>query len=54
MAVTTAPERNLRMDAVEGVDGDLALGRVVAKYDIEREKRGGLNAWRTAAVSRKQ
>ena len=35
-------------------DGGLALGRVVAKYDIEREKRGGLNAWRTAAVSRKQ
>jgi hypothetical protein len=29
------------------------LGRVVAKYDIEREKRGGLNAWRTAPVARK-
>ncbi len=29
-------------------DGGLALGRVVARYDIERERRGGLNAWRIA------
>lgn len=29
-------------------DGGLALGRVVARYAIERERRGGLNAWRTA------
>ncbi len=27
-------------------DGGLALGRVVARYDVERERRGGLNAWR--------
>jgi hypothetical protein len=32
-------------------DSGLALGRVVARYDMEREKRGGLNAWRTAHVS---
>jgi len=32
-------------------DGGLALGRVVARYDVEREKRGGLNGWRTAQVS---
>jgi len=31
-------------------DGGLALGRVVARYAVERERRGGLNAWRTAAV----
>jgi hypothetical protein len=35
-------------------DGGLALGRVVARYDVEREQRGGLNAWRTARVERKQ
>jgi hypothetical protein len=29
-------------------DGGLALGRVVARYDVERERRGGLSAWRTA------
>ena len=34
-------------------DGGLALGRVVARYDVERERRGGLNAWRTAGVARK-
>ncbi len=33
-------------------DGGLALGRVVARYDVERERRGGLNAWRTAGVAR--
>ncbi|MDQ6769327.1 MAG: vanadium-dependent haloperoxidase [Gemmatimonadota bacterium] len=32
-------------------DGGLALGRVVARYDVERERRGGLNAWRTARVA---
>lgn len=35
-------------------DGGLALGRTVARYDVERERRGGLNAWRTAPVARKQ
>lgn len=34
-------------------DGGLALGRVVAKHAIEREKHGGLNAWRAAGVARK-
>ena len=34
-------------------DGGLALGRIVARYDIDREKRGGLNAWRNAPVARK-
>jgi hypothetical protein len=34
-------------------DGGLALGRIVARYDIDRERRGGLNAWRTAPVVRK-
>ncbi|MEO7683432.1 MAG: vanadium-dependent haloperoxidase [Gemmatimonadaceae bacterium] len=34
-------------------DGGLALGRIVARYDIERERRGGLNASRTAPVARK-
>jgi hypothetical protein len=34
-------------------DGGLALGRAVARYDIEREQRGGLNAWRNAGVVRK-
>ncbi len=29
-------------------DGGLALGRAVARYDVERERRGGLNAWRAA------
>ena len=35
-------------------DGGLALGRAVARYDVERERHGGLNAWRTAPVARKQ
>jgi membrane-associated phospholipid phosphatase len=35
-------------------DGGLALGRVVALHDVEREQRGGLNAWRTAAVAGKR
>ncbi len=34
-------------------DGGLALGRVVGRYVVDRERRGGLNAWRTAGVSRK-
>jgi len=34
-------------------DGGLALGRVVARHDVEREKRGALNVWRTAPVARK-
>ncbi len=32
-------------------DGGLALGRVVARYDVEQEKRGRLNAWRSAPVA---
>jgi PAP2 superfamily protein len=35
-------------------DEGLALGRVVGRYAVERERRGGLNAWRTAPVARKQ
>jgi hypothetical protein len=35
-------------------DGGLVLGRVVALHDVERERRGGLNAWRTAAVAGKR
>lgn len=34
-------------------DGGLALGREVARYDVERERRGGLSAWRTARVEAK-
>ncbi|MFN2601474.1 MAG: vanadium-dependent haloperoxidase [Gemmatimonadaceae bacterium] len=34
-------------------DGGLALGRIVARHDVEREQRGGLNAWRNAGVARK-
>ena len=34
-------------------DGGLALGRIVARYDIEQERRGRLNALRTAPVVRK-
>jgi membrane-associated phospholipid phosphatase len=34
-------------------DGGLALGRVVARYDVERERRGGLKAWSSARVERK-
>jgi hypothetical protein len=34
-------------------DGGLALGRAVARYDVEQERRGRLNAWRTAGVASK-
>jgi hypothetical protein len=34
-------------------DGGLALGRIVARYDVEQERRGRLYAWRTAGVERK-
>jgi membrane-associated phospholipid phosphatase len=34
-------------------DGGLALGRVVARYAVEQEKRGRLNAWRDTPVARK-
>jgi len=36
-------------------DGDvgLSLGRQVAGYDVEQERRGKLSAWRTARVERK-
>jgi hypothetical protein len=34
-------------------DGGLALGRIVARHDVEREQGGGLNAWRHAGVARK-
>ena len=34
-------------------DGGLALGRVVALHDVEREQRDGLNAWRQEAVAGK-
>ena len=34
-------------------DGGLAVGRVVARNDVERERRGGLNAWRSAGVVKK-
>ena len=34
-------------------DGGLALGRVVARNAVERERRGALNAWRTAGMGRK-
>ena len=32
-------------------NGGLELGRVVARYDVDREKRGGLNAWRAIKVA---
>jgi membrane-associated phospholipid phosphatase len=35
-------------------DEGLALGRTVARYDVERERRGALSAWRTAPVAHKQ
>jgi hypothetical protein len=35
-------------------DGGLALGRVVARYDVERERRGGLSGWRTAHAEAKR
>ncbi|HST08010.1 MAG TPA: vanadium-dependent haloperoxidase [Gemmatimonadaceae bacterium] len=34
-------------------DGGLALGRTVARFAVERERRGGLNAWRNARVAGK-
>ena len=34
-------------------DGGLALGRVVARYDVEQERRGVLNAAYKAGVARK-
>jgi len=34
-------------------DAGLALGRVVARYDVEREQRGGLSAWRSARAEGK-
>jgi hypothetical protein len=33
-------------------DTGLSLGRTVARYDVERERKGALNAWRSAAVKR--
>jgi PAP2 superfamily len=35
-------------------DGGLALGRAVARYDVERERRGALNGWRTARAEVKR
>jgi membrane-associated phospholipid phosphatase len=35
-------------------DEGLSLGRAVARYDVERERRGGLNAWRTARAEGKR
>jgi membrane-associated phospholipid phosphatase len=35
-------------------DAGLALGRVVARYAVERERRGGLNGWRTARAEGKR
>jgi hypothetical protein len=34
-------------------DVGLSLGRQVARYDVEQERRGKLSAWRTARVERK-
>jgi membrane-associated phospholipid phosphatase len=34
-------------------DGGLALGRVVARYDVEQERRGVLNAWRNVPLADK-
>jgi hypothetical protein len=34
-------------------DEGLALGRVVGRYAVERERRGGLNAWRSAGTASK-
>ena len=33
-------------------DGGLALGRIVAAFDLERERRGQFTAWRTAVASK--
>ena len=35
-------------------DAGLALGRVVARYDVERERRGAMKAWRTAGTEAKR
>jgi membrane-associated phospholipid phosphatase len=35
-------------------DGGLALGRVVARHDAERARRGGLSAWRIAGLEGKR
>jgi hypothetical protein len=35
-------------------DAGLALGRAVARYAVERERRGGLNAWRAARTEGKR
>ena len=35
-------------------DAGLALGRVVARNAVERERRGALNAWRTARAEPKR
>jgi hypothetical protein len=35
-------------------DAGLALGRMVARHAVERERRGGLNAWRTGRAEGKQ
>jgi hypothetical protein len=35
-------------------DGGLALGRTVAKYDVDRERRGGFNVLRTAGIDQKR
>ena len=35
-------------------DGGLALGRLVARYAVERERRGGLSAWRNARAEGKR
>ena len=35
-------------------DGGLALGRIVARYDVDRERRGALSAWRTARAEVKR
>jgi hypothetical protein len=32
-------------------DVGLTLGRVVARHAVEQERRGALNAWRTARVA---
>ena len=34
-------------------DGGLALGRIVARYAVEQERRGKLNGWRDTPVARK-
>ena len=35
-------------------DGGLALGRLVARHAVERERRGGLSGWRTARAEGKR